>query len=118
MTKDGEWYWVQGAFGRGWLDRDFVLFRGTIENVAIIHNAAGTLATPMAILSGPVTLYAAPNVSLGVVGAISGPVELPVAARTSDMSWVQISTSIGFGWVQASQVVLQGDLSLIPIVGG
>jgi len=118
MTKDGEWYWVQGAFGRGWLDRDFVLFRGTIENVAIIHNAAGTLATPMAIVSGPVTLYAAPNVSLGVVGAISGPVELPVAARTSDTSWVQLSTSIGFGWVQASQVVLQGDLSLIPIVGG
>jgi uncharacterized protein YraI len=118
MTKDGEWYWVQGAFGRGWLDRDFVLFRGTIENVAIIHTPAGTLATPMAIVSGPVTLYAAPNVSLGVVGAISGPVELPAAARTSDFSWVQLSTSIGFGWVQASQVVLQGDLSLIPIVGG
>ncbi len=36
ITSDGEWFLVTGDFGRGWVDQDFVLFRGEINNVPII----------------------------------------------------------------------------------
>ncbi len=36
ITSDGEWFLIEGAFGRGWIDQDFVLFRGVIDNVPIV----------------------------------------------------------------------------------
>lgn len=117
IASDNVWFLVQGPFGQGWVNNQFVLFRGSIDSVPVIKNATGTLATPTASINGAITLYAAPNPSLGTVGAISGPVVVPVVARNNDFSWVQISTSIGFGWVPVNQVVVQGDTSLIPVVG-
>jgi uncharacterized protein YgiM (DUF1202 family) len=116
LTRDGWWYLVQGTFGQGWVNKDFVLFRGDIDVVPIITNATGFLATPMAVVNGALTLYAAPNPTFGVVGAISGPAQVPVVARTADGAWVQLNTSVGFGWVPANQVTLTGDTGLIPVV--
>ncbi|MDX2160574.1 MAG: SH3 domain-containing protein [bacterium] len=36
ISDDGNWFLVEGAFGRGWVDENFVLFRGNIANVPII----------------------------------------------------------------------------------
>ena len=36
ISDDGEWFLIEGTFGRGWVDQDFVLFRGEINNVPII----------------------------------------------------------------------------------
>jgi len=36
ITPDGEWFLIEGSFGRGWVDQDYVLFRGIIDNVPII----------------------------------------------------------------------------------
>jgi uncharacterized protein YraI len=36
ITNDGEWFLIEGSFGRGWVDQDFVLFRGEINNVPIV----------------------------------------------------------------------------------
>jgi uncharacterized protein YgiM (DUF1202 family) len=113
---DNVWYLVQGPFGVGWINNEFVLFRGTIEKVPIIREAGGVLATPMATVNNVVTLYAAPNVTFGTIGAISGPIDVAVVARTADGQWVQLNTAIGFGWVPTSQVLLRGDTSLIPVV--
>jgi uncharacterized protein YraI len=116
LASDKVWYLVVGPFGQGWVNNEFLLFRGDISNVPIIRNAVGTLASPTATIVNAVVLYAAPNTALGTVGALSGPVNVPVVARTSDFQWVQLNTSIGFGWVPASQVNIQGDTSLIPVV--
>lgn len=35
-TGDGVWYYVEGAFGRGWLNNQFVLFRGDYTTVPVI----------------------------------------------------------------------------------
>jgi uncharacterized protein YraI len=121
ITEDAFWYLVRGSFGQGWVDSDFVLFRGSISNVPVISSSAAVSVAvtnvPVAIFSSALTLYAAPGVNFGSIGVVNGPSELPIVARTADGTWVQLNTTAGFGWVLSSQVVLRGDLSLIPVVG-
>jgi len=119
LASDGVWFLIAGPFGQGWVNNDFVLFRGAIQNVPIIplSNVSGVLATPTALISGAITLYAAPGTNFGAIGNVSGPVEVAVVARTADFTWIQLNTSLGFGWVAASQVSIRGDATLIPIVG-
>ncbi|NJL57004.1 hypothetical protein HC928_19035 [bacterium] len=54
--------------------------------------------------------------ALGAAGSVIGPLELPVVARTANGLWIQVNTGQGFGWVLAEQVLISGDLSLIPVV--
>lgn len=118
MAEDRVWYLVQGPFGRGWVNQEFTLFRGSIDFVPIIRDFTATLSAPVAIVAGSaVTLYAAPGTNFGVIGNLAGPVEVAIVARTTDGQWLQLNTSLGFGWVVASQVIVRGDLSLVPIVG-
>jgi len=120
-AEDGVWYLVRGAFGQGWLNNEFVIFRGSIDAVPIIRDIAGitvgTLATPTATISSSVILYAAPGTNFGAIGSLTGPLDVTVVARTADFAWVQLNTSLGFGWVLASQVIIRGDTSQIPVVG-
>ncbi len=119
VAPDGVWYLAEGTFGRAWLNSEFTLLRGDGRNLPVIRDFVGsTLSTPMANITNAVTLYATPNTGGNVVGAISGPLQVNVVARTADFNWLQINTAIGFGWVPASQVTLEGDSNLIPIVNG
>ncbi len=118
IASDRVWFLIEGTFGRGWVNEEFTIFRGVIDNVPVIQLSAvtGVLSTPQAVISGAVTLYAAPGgTTFGAVGTISGPLEVPVVARTADFVWVQINTSLGFGWVLANQVTIRGDTGLIPV---
>jgi uncharacterized protein YraI len=118
IMKDRVWFLVQGVFGRGWVNSEFTLFRGSIDAVPVIHEATGIVSTPVAVVAASaVALYAAPGTNFGVIGNLAGPIEVPIVARTIDSQWLQLNTPLGFGWVLASQVILQGDLSLVPIVG-
>jgi uncharacterized protein YgiM (DUF1202 family) len=118
VAPDGVWYLVAGTFGEAWLNNQFVLFRGDGRNLPVIRFApeTATLARPVATITNAVALYVAPSLGSTVIGAISGPVEVPVVARTADSSWVQINTVLGFGWARASEVTVRGDLALIPVV--
>jgi uncharacterized protein YgiM (DUF1202 family) len=116
LASDGVWFLVQGPFGQGWVNNEFVLFRGDINAVPIISDATGIVTTPIVVIGESVQLYAAPGTNFGVLGSIVGPVEAPIVARTADFEWVQINTSAGFGWVLASQVTVRGDVALIPVV--
>ena len=35
-APDGVWYLVEGAFGRGWLNSEFVIFRGNYASVPVV----------------------------------------------------------------------------------
>ena len=35
-ASDGVWYYVEGTFGRGWLNSEFVLFRGDYGSVPVV----------------------------------------------------------------------------------
>jgi uncharacterized protein YgiM (DUF1202 family) len=116
-AEDGVWFLVRGPFGQAWLNNEFTVFRGSIDAVPVIHSVAGVLSTPVAIISSSVTMYAAPGTNFGAIGTINGPIEVPVVARTVDSTWIQLNSSLGFGWVLSSQVLLRGDASTIPVVG-
>ena len=118
FAPDDVWYLVEGAFGRGWLNSEFVLFRGDGSRVPIVRDAVGVMARPMAQIGDAVVLYAAPNPALGQIGALSGPLEVPIVGRTTILDWVQVNTSLGFGWLRADQITITGDTSMVPIVGG
>lgn len=117
FAPDGVWYLVEGSFGQAWLNSEFTLFRGNGAGVPIIRDyVAAVLSTPTAVITNAVTMFASPN---GVaIGAVSGPTSATVVARTADFVWIQISTQLGFGWVRATNVTLQGDANLIPVIGG
>jgi uncharacterized protein YgiM (DUF1202 family) len=117
IAPDAVWYLVRGSFGQGWVNSEFTIFRGVIDNVPIIRATVGTLSSPVAIVAGQVTLYVAPGTSFGIVGTIGGPSQADIVARTADLQWVQINTNLGFGWVQASQITITGDIGAAPIVG-
>jgi uncharacterized protein YraI len=116
IASDGVWFLVQGPFGQGWVNNEFTIFRGNIESVPIIRDAAGVLNTPVAVVGSSAQLYAAPGTNFGLLGAIAGPVEAPIVARTENFEWIQINTSAGFGWVLTSQVTVRGDAALIPVI--
>lgn len=119
VAPDGVWYLVQGSFGQGWLNNEYVLFRGDGSRLPIIRNVVGQIASPQATVArGSVTLYAAPNLTLGTVGTLAGGAQVDVVARTPDFLWVQVRTDGGYGWVQAEFVTLSGDTSLIPVISG
>ncbi|MBZ0309719.1 MAG: SH3 domain-containing protein [Anaerolineae bacterium] len=117
IASDGVWMLVTGPFGQAWINDEFAVFRGSIQAVPVIRNAAGVLSSPTAVIAAPVTIYAAPGTSFGAIGTVPAPAEVAVVARTADFTWVQLNTVLGFGWVPANQVTLRGDTSLIPVVG-
>ncbi len=118
-APDDVWYLVSGTFGQAWLNVNFTLFRGDYGSVPVIREFVdAALSRPTATITNAVTLYAAPDTSLGIVGALSGPLDVDIVARTADFTWVQVRTDLGFGWVLANQVAVRGDTTLIPIVGG
>ncbi|MEM6282669.1 MAG: SH3 domain-containing protein [Chloroflexota bacterium] len=118
LASDGIWYNVSTPAGRGWVNSEFVIFRGLAENVPIIPLAqtGGVIEAPVAVISNSVQAFAAPGANFGLLGTIAGPIEAPIVARTTEFDWVQINTANGFGWVQADQIFIRGDASLIPIV--
>jgi len=123
IASDDVWYLVAGGFGQGWLNKEFVIIRGVLNNVPVIPwdtaAAQASIQAPVAVLSAlsaPLVLYAAPGTQYAQVGTLVGPAEVNIVARTGDFNWVQLSTASGYGWVPASQIVLRGDASLIPTV--
>ncbi len=119
FAPDNTWYQVRGNFGIGWVNSEFTIFRGNGRGIPVVRDFGDvSLARPSATITNAVTLFAAPNTTLGTVGALSGPVEVIIVARTSGSDWIQVQTAIGFGWVQSGLVAISGDLSLVPVVGG
>ena len=118
IASDGVWFLVQTPAGQGWVNNEFVLFRGAFDNVPIVNlnDASGVIENPIAAIGSSVQLYAAPGTNLGLLGSVVGPVNAPIVARTPNFDWVQINTNVGFGWVLADQVTIRGDASLIPVV--
>ena len=117
-TPDGIWFLVHGPFGSGWVNSEFVIFRGNFEAVSIIRyeDAIGLITFPEAIVSAPINVYLGPGVETGLLGTAPAGLNLPVVGRSLDGGWLQVQTQLGPGWVLASTVTFRGDFALVPIV--
>jgi uncharacterized protein YraI len=116
FAPDGVWYRVAGSFGQGWVNSELTIFRGNGTGLPIVRDHSGVLDNAQAVIGNAVNLFIAPD-GATLIGAISGPVTVDVVARTADSNWVQLNTSLGFGWVHAAGVSLTGNVNAIPVVG-
>ncbi|MBC7870682.1 MAG: SH3 domain-containing protein, partial [Chitinophagaceae bacterium] len=57
-----------------------------------------------------------PGVQFTVTVTVVGGTELPVLGVASDLTWYQISTIVGPGWVNVQYTLPRGDFSNVPFV--
>jgi len=117
-TPDRIWFQVRGAYGTGWVNAEFVIFRGVFDNVPILRysDVAGETTGAEVIVSSPVNVYVGRGVDSGLLGTAPLGLALPVIGRTLDGNWLQVQTTLGPGWVLASTVTLRGNIAAVPIV--
>ena len=118
-TPDTIWLLVQGAFGSGWVNAEFVIFRGNYDALNYIRYADAVASTtqPEVVVSAPINVYQGIGVDSGLLGTAPGGMTLRVIGRTLDGNWMQVETSQGNGWVLASTVVFRGNIAQVPVVG-
>jgi uncharacterized protein YraI len=118
FAPDGVWILVQGSFGSGWVNGEFVLFRGDARSLPVVTDTIGQTEQPSATTTANVTVYAAANLTLGRVGDLAAGTVVTAIGRTPDFLWVQINSPIGIGWVQRDFLRLSGNTAVVPVVGG
>jgi uncharacterized protein YraI len=118
-TPDGVWYLVEGDFGSGWVNSEFVIFRGVFGDVTILgyDDVVGQPSTAEVIVSAPVNVYNGAGVNFGLMGTASAGLTLEVIGRSADGTWLQVQTTSGPGWVLASTVTLRGSFGQVPVIG-
>ncbi len=116
-TEHSTWWRVNSPFGEGWVNAEYVAFRGTVDAVPIVNQPVGTPEMPLAIIEGaPVTVYRNPDPDSFVVGTAPTGARLQIVAASLDGQWWEVSTSLGLGWVRLSEVAVYGDPHIVPRV--
>ncbi|MBC7809537.1 MAG: SH3 domain-containing protein, partial [Burkholderiales bacterium] len=140
LTPDVEWYLVQGSFGQGWIDSEFVLFRGNADSVPVINyesvtSIAPTVVTvqgsaaPVSVSPGTTTASAraivntsylnvrsGPGGQYGLITTISGGTELAALGITPDSEWYLVRGSFGDGWIDSEFVIFRGDFRALATI--
>ncbi|MBN2471192.1 MAG: SH3 domain-containing protein [Anaerolineae bacterium] len=118
-TPDTAWMLVQGDFGSGWVNAEFVIFRGNYDALNYIRyeEAVAPTTQPEVIVSAPINVYQGVGIDSGLLGTAPGGMNLRVIGRTLDGNWLQVETSQGNGWVLVSTVTFRGNIAQVPIVG-
>jgi len=135
-AADDVWLLIEGAFGRGWLNNQFVLFRGDYSTVPVFQNAViiadpPPVVTPAPPPTGPdlpatgnrvvvntgfLNIRSGPSAGFGVVATVPGGTELAVVGRASDGVWFYVEGLFGRGWVNNQFVLFRGDYSSVPVI--
>ncbi len=118
-TSDTIWMLVEGSFGSGWVNSEFVIFRGNYDalNYMRYDEAVAPTTQPEVIVSAPINVYQGVGIDSGLLGTAPGGMTLRVIGRTLDGNWLQVETSQGNGWVLASTVIFRGNVTQVPVVG-
>lgn len=135
-APDDIWLLVEGAFGRGWLNNQFVLFRGNYSSVPVFQNALIIADPPPVIIATPpptgpnlpvtgnrvvvntgfLNIRSGPSAGFGVVATVPGGTELAVVGRAQDGVWFYIEGTFGRGWLNNQFVLFRGDYSTVPVI--
>lgn len=109
------WLRVKGNFGTGWIQNEFVIFRGDWPAVPRVTEPTGDLDMPQAVIEFPHNVYGEPNWDT-LAGSIPGG-SYTIIAWSAGYAWAQIETEeFGKVWISAEQFVLRGIADNAPIV--
>jgi len=91
---------------------------GATPDAVLTGSPAPNLAQgPLAqIVVAELNVRAGPGTGYDAVGVLAQGAQVPVTGRSTDGTWLQVSSSGGTGWVFAELVTVSGDLATVPVV--
>jgi uncharacterized protein YgiM (DUF1202 family) len=122
-TSAGEWYLIQTNAGRGWVDKDFVVFRGVYDTIPIVNQSVGipegsaaTSGNRVIVNTGNLNIRSGPSASFSVVATVSGGTTLQVIGRAPDNVWYLVEGMFGRGWLNSQFTIFRGVYGSVPVV--
>ena len=108
------WIRVIGDFGTGWVQSDYIVFRGNWLAVPWVKEPEGEPELPIAIVETPHNVYAEPdwNMQAGVIP--SG--MYTIIGWTTGWTWAEIETPLGVVWLNTNEFTMRGIANNVPIV--
>ncbi len=124
-NADGSWVQIRVGNILGWVAVRVVQVTGRVDGVAVTE----TNATPASVTSAPanlatitvpsgdiVNVRAGPSTRNRVAYKLRGGQSATVLGRNADGGWWQIRINGRAGWVNASVVIAEGDVTGVPVV--
>lgn len=145
-APDDIWLLVEGSFGLGWVNTQYIIFRGDYNTVPIIEDAyrgggivvvttntvTNTTQTVIAtavpapvvqdvgnvaiINTGNLNVRSGPGGSYSILAKVAGGTQLSVVGRAPDDVWLLIEGYFGLGWVNTQYVIFRGNYNIVPII--
>jgi uncharacterized protein YraI len=109
----------------GWVAVRVVRVTGYVDGVPVTETSAASTAVTtapanLATITVPtgdiVNVRVGPGTRNRVAYKLRGGQSAAILGRNTDGSWWQIRTNGRIGWVNASVVVAEGDVSAVPVV--
>ncbi|MCD4687265.1 MAG: SH3 domain-containing protein, partial [Anaerolineae bacterium] len=101
ISPDGAWYYVNAAFGEGW-----------VSNVGVVATGAAAVGVmdpgPIGISTGALNVRYGAGINAQSLGILARGKQVYVLAQNADGSWYQIRWEYGTGWVTAAYITLSG----------
>ncbi len=115
-TRTGAWMRVEREdFGIGWINSEFVIFRGDWVSVPVVREPVGEIELPVAYIEIPHNVYSQPSYDFPA-GSIP-PGLYTINGRNANFTWARIETHLGDVWINFDQIALRGIAASAPVVG-
>ncbi len=108
------WLRVEGDYGIGWVQSEFIIFRGDWPAVPVVTEPIGDLELPTAVIDFPHNVYAEPDFDF-FIGTIEGGT-YPIVGWNQALSWALIETDLGDVWISSEEFLMRGIAQNAPIV--
>ncbi|NJM41239.1 MAG: SH3 domain-containing protein, partial [Anaerolineae bacterium] len=124
-NADGSWVQIRVGNVLGWVAVRVVRATGYVDGVPVTDTGAATTSVTtapanLATISVPtgdiVNVRVGPSTRNRVAYKLRGGQSAAILGRNADGSWWQIRINGRAGWVNASVVVAEGDVSNVPVV--
>jgi uncharacterized protein YgiM (DUF1202 family) len=122
-TSSGEWYLVETNAGRGWVDKDFVVFRGVYDAVSVVNQSEGvsegaavTSGNRVIVNTGNLNIRSGASAGFSVVATVPGGTTLNVIGRAPDNIWYLVEGAFGRGWLNSQFTIFRGVYDSVPVV--
>jgi uncharacterized protein YraI len=114
-TLGAVWVQVQGDFGIGWADREFIRFDGTVRDLPVTQ-----VIPPFLTISGVpfVHVRVGPSEIYPIVADILPGVDIDIIATHQRASWYEVALPDDgpTGWVRSDTVIVDGPINTLPDV--
>jgi len=119
-ADDQTWWYVQVGDVIGWVNGEYLYFRGDLTNVPVVPVHGELIQPRFLLIRDPALLYSAPNFNAAGICTLSGGLEYRVVGRDNDIVWYEIEADCDgatvTGWIPAYLGAIRNPAGLfIPV---